>query len=257
MNDGRVRDIGPASIPMRISPVKDSLLRGHGPQKGGNFHNPDIIAALADNSAAQSTFRQNVFARIRSPRKRTADQSNYYFMPMLSGDEGDATVGEPDTWLYLLETQYSILERWAAGDFTNDWDPHAPPPPPIEQIALADFIDSGKYARHLRRMWRLYQQRRSALVAAIERHMGDLLTVSSDAGGMHLTVRLDAPLRDQDVSAATREHGLHIAALSAFCQHPERDAEHYNGFMLGYAGVKPQEADALVARLAAVVRGLL
>ena len=113
-------------------------LRGHGPQKGGNFQNPDIIAALADNSTAQSTFRQNVIARIRSPRKRTSDQANYYFMPMLSGDEGDAKVGEPDTWLYLLETQYSVLERWAAGDFTNDWDPQAPPPPPIEQIALAD-----------------------------------------------------------------------------------------------------------------------
>ena len=126
-----------------------------------------------------------------------------------------------------------------------------------EQIALADFIDSGKYARHLRRMRRLYQQRRCALVEAIERHMGDLVTVSSDGGGMHLTVRLDAPLHDHDVSAATRKHGLHIAALSAFCQQPAKDAARYNGFMLGYAGVKPHEADALVARLAAVVRGLL
>jgi GntR family transcriptional regulator/MocR family aminotransferase len=125
-----------------------------------------------------------------------------------------------------------------------------------EQIALADFIDSGKYARHLRRMRRLYQQRRAALVDAIERHMGDLVTISSDSGGMHLTVRLDAPLRDQDVSAATREHGLHIAALSAFCQPSAQNAAHYNGFMLGYAGIKPDEADALVARLAAVVRGL-
>ncbi|MGQ7933136.1 MocR-like pyridoxine biosynthesis transcription factor PdxR [Paraburkholderia sp. D1E] len=125
-----------------------------------------------------------------------------------------------------------------------------------EQIALADFIDSGKYARHLRRMRRLYQQRRTALVSAIDRHMSDLVTVSSDGGGMHLTVRLDVPLRDQDVSAATREHGLRIAALSAFCQAPAKDAPRYNGFMLGYAGIKPHEADALVTRLAAVVRGL-
>jgi GntR family transcriptional regulator/MocR family aminotransferase len=93
-------------------------------------------------------------------------------------------------------------------------------------------------------------------VSAIERHMGDLVTVSADGGGMHLTMRLDVPLRDQDVSAVTREHGLHIAALSAFCQLPAQDAARYNGFMLGYAGVKPHEADALVARLAAVVRGL-
>lgn len=125
-----------------------------------------------------------------------------------------------------------------------------------EQIALADFIESGKYARHLRRMRRLYQQRRGALVEALERHMSDLVTISSDSGGMHLTVRLDAALRDQDVIAATREHGLHIAALSAFCHHPARDAARYNGFMLGYAGIEPQDADALVARLAAVVRGL-
>ena len=54
----------------------------------------------------------------------------------------------------------------------------------------------------------------------------------------------------------TRAHGLHIAALSAFCEPPAKDAARYNGFMLGYAGVKPHEADALVARLAAVVRGL-
>ncbi|MGF6773464.1 GntR family transcriptional regulator/MocR family aminotransferase [Paraburkholderia sp. GAS199] len=123
-----------------------------------------------------------------------------------------------------------------------------------EQIALADFIDSGRYARHLRRMRRLYQQRRAALVAAIERHMGDLVTVSSDGGGMHLTMRLDAPLRDRDVSAATRAHGLSIAALSTFCQPPAHDAARYNGFMLGYASIRAEDADAVVARLAAVIR---
>src|SRR4051794_39830279 len=48
--------------------VNAMALRGHGPLKGGNFRDPDIIAHLADNSATQSTFRQNVIARIRSPR---------------------------------------------------------------------------------------------------------------------------------------------------------------------------------------------
>ncbi|WP_206001872.1 hypothetical protein [Paraburkholderia aromaticivorans] len=59
------------------------------------------------------------------------------------------------------------------------------------------LVDSGKYARHLRRMRRLYQQRRGALVDAIERHMGNLVTISSDGGGMHLTMRFDAPPREQ------------------------------------------------------------
>jgi GntR family transcriptional regulator/MocR family aminotransferase len=59
-----------------------------------------------------------------------------------------------------------------------------------------------------------------------------------------------------NVERALGGHGLHIGALSAFCQQPARDAARYNGFMLGYAGIKPQDANALVARLAAIVRGL-
>lgn len=125
-----------------------------------------------------------------------------------------------------------------------------------EQIALADFIDSGKYARHLRRMRRLYQQRRVALVRAIDRQMSDLVTLSEDGGGMHLTVRLDAPLKDRDVSQALRGHGLFAAPLSAYCM-PGAGTSRYNGFMLGYAGVPAEKADALIARFARVIRTML
>lgn len=131
-----------------------------------------------------------------------------------------------------------------------------------EQMALADFIDSGKYARHLWRMRRLYRQRRAALVEAIERHMGDLVTISADGGGMHLTMRLDVPLIDRDVAEATRAHGLYVDALSGYCQ-PTRsgradanDSARYNGFMVGYSGLPAEDADRAVARLADVVRAL-
>ncbi|MPW15551.1 aminotransferase class I/II-fold pyridoxal phosphate-dependent enzyme [Paraburkholderia sp. CNPSo 3157] len=124
-----------------------------------------------------------------------------------------------------------------------------------DQIALADFIESGKYARHLRRMRRIYQQRREAMVSAIHQHMRDLVTVSSDGSGMHLTMRLDAPLQDRDVSIALREKGIAVSPLSAYC-HQGEDAARYNGFMLGYAGVHPDKADRLVAELGAAIRSL-
>jgi GntR family transcriptional regulator/MocR family aminotransferase len=125
-----------------------------------------------------------------------------------------------------------------------------------DQIALADFIESGKYARHLRRMRRIYQQRREAVVEAIGAHMRDLVTVSSDGSGMHLTMRLDAPLQDRDVAAALREKGIHVSPLTKYC-HQGEDAERYNGFMLGYAGVRPEQAGSLVADLAAAIRALM
>jgi len=125
-----------------------------------------------------------------------------------------------------------------------------------DQIALADFIESGKYARHLRRMRRIYQQRREAMVGAIHAHLGGLVTVSSDGSGMHLTMRLDAPLRDRDVSAALRVKGISVSPLSAYCYQDESAAQ-YNGFMLGYAGVRPEKASTLIGELAASIRALL
>jgi GntR family transcriptional regulator / MocR family aminotransferase len=124
-----------------------------------------------------------------------------------------------------------------------------------DQVALADFIESGKYARHLRRMRRIYQQRREAMVEAIHAHMRDLVTVSSDGSGMHLTMRLDAPLQDSDASAALRARGIAVSPLSQYC-HQGEDAMRYNGFMLGYAGVRPDKADALVGELASAIRSL-
>jgi GntR family transcriptional regulator / MocR family aminotransferase len=69
-------------------------------------------------------------------------------------------------------------------------------------------------------------------------------------------VRLDAPLRDVNVSTAARAHGLHLSPLSAYCLSAP-DTAQYNGFLLGYAEAPPPVADALMATLARVIRELV
>lgn len=62
-------------------------------------------------------------------------------MPPMSGDGGDATPGNPSTWLTVLQSQYEKLSRWANGDFTADFDPAAPPPQQparVEDLPLQD-----------------------------------------------------------------------------------------------------------------------
>ena len=113
-------------------------LRGHGPRKRGNFRDPQIAAQLADNSPANAPYRQAVFQRLRNPRTRVPEEADYTYMPALSGDEGDVTIGAPDRWLYLLESQYGMLEKWAKGDFRNDWGQPAKTPPALEAIPVAD-----------------------------------------------------------------------------------------------------------------------
>jgi GntR family transcriptional regulator/MocR family aminotransferase len=118
-----------------------------------------------------------------------------------------------------------------------------------EQLALAEFLRSGEFALHLRRMRRLYRQRRDALAAAIERHLGAIAVVHGASAGMHLSLALPAELPDAAIARAVRAQGIAVNALSAHAI----GATHWNGLMLGYAQVPAERMDELVKRLAAVI----
>jgi len=108
----------------------------------------------------------------------------------------------------------------------------------------------------LRRMRRLYAQRRDALQTALQKHLGEHITISGGAGGMHLSVRLNLPLADTVVSEAALQHGLVVSAISGYCL-PDAPGPHYNGFVLGYAGVPAEKIDEHVERLAELIDKLM
>ncbi|MEX3840598.1 PLP-dependent aminotransferase family protein [Paraburkholderia sp. BR10882] len=178
-------------------------------------------------------------------------------LPSIQGLADDAPViylGTFSKTLFpALRIGFMIVPRRVAAQFAQAHHTLVRQGRVAEQLALAEFIESGRYARHLRRMRKLYEERRDGLVAAIDKHLAGVMTVSADAGGMHLSVRLDAPLADADVSEAARAHGLHLSPLSAYCVDAP-DAARYNGFLLGYAETPPEVADALMQTLARIVR---
>jgi GntR family transcriptional regulator/MocR family aminotransferase len=120
-----------------------------------------------------------------------------------------------------------------------------------EQLALAEFLRSGQFALHLRRMRRLYRQRRDALVAALERHLGSVAKVHGGSAGMHLALRFDeAAIDDVAVAAQALEHGIVVNALS---RHDTQGESGWKGMMLGYAQVPAERMEGLVKQLAAIV----
>ncbi|MBB3225309.1 MocR-like pyridoxine biosynthesis transcription factor PdxR [Pseudoduganella umbonata] len=119
-----------------------------------------------------------------------------------------------------------------------------------EQLALAEFVTSGQFLLHLRRMRRLYRERRDALVAALEKHLGRIATVHGASAGMHLSLRLPDWLPDEAIRDRARQEGIVVNALST---HAVQDGAAWNGLMLGYAQVPAAVMDGLVKRLAAVI----
>jgi GntR family transcriptional regulator/MocR family aminotransferase len=120
-----------------------------------------------------------------------------------------------------------------------------------EQMALAEFLRSGQFALHLRRMRRLYRQRRDALVAALEQHLGSVATVHGGSAGMHLSIRFnDARIDDVAIVAQAQERGIAVNALST---HDTQGESGWKGLMLGYAQVPAEQMEGLVKQLAALV----
>ncbi|HEY0892458.1 MAG TPA: PLP-dependent aminotransferase family protein, partial [Cellvibrio sp.] len=68
-----------------------------------------------------------------------------------------------------------------------------------DQLALAEFLRAGHFANHLKKMRRLYAARRDALVAAINKHLGDVAIIYGGSSGIHLTIALPEALNDVSI----------------------------------------------------------
>jgi len=118
--------------------------------------------------------------------------------------------------------------------------------PLLEQMALADFMAQGYFARHVRRMSLLYRERRNALVDALTQELGQRLDITVPEAGMHLVAWLPSGMSAQAATHRAAASGLHILPISQFSLRSlQRD-----GLVLGFASVSPQELRAGVHTLA-------
>lgn len=120
----------------------------------------------------------------------------------------------------------------------------------LPQPALARFMERGDFATHLRRMRRLYGQRRRQLMAALASALPGIVIPRDIASGMHLVCDLGLGTPpDREVAAMARAAGLGLRALSTY---PEAPAT-LSGLVLGFAAFPEAALDAGVARLASLL----
>ena len=125
---------------------------------------------------------------------------------------------------------------------------HPAGPPVLDQLAFAEFVDSGGYDRQLRACRRSYRDRRDALAAALAARLPGA-RVSGAAAGLHLLVHLAASADAGAVAARARAAGVRVVSLDAYRVEPGPP-----GLVLGYGNLPGHQVDAAVTGLAAAVR---
>lgn len=119
-----------------------------------------------------------------------------------------------------------------------------------EQLALANFIESGQFGRHLGRMRRLYRKRQALLREALHDYLDVPHTVMGGESGMHLTIRLSEDYPDQRIVESAQSFGIAPAPLSQFFLGPSHAD---NGLVLGYGNTSESTFVPLIQRLNQVI----
>jgi GntR family transcriptional regulator/MocR family aminotransferase len=119
----------------------------------------------------------------------------------------------------------------------------------LNQAILAEFMRLGLLAPHIRRMRTEYARRRTALLAAMEKHAPSITPLPAP-GGLHMVARLPAGANEAAVVTACRSRGLAVAPLRAYYN----GAPAMAGLVIGFAGTPAALANDTARRLEAALR---
>ena len=120
----------------------------------------------------------------------------------------------------------------------------------FEQLTLAEFITSGAYDRHVRRVRLAYRRRRDRLVAALAAYAPGV-RVTGIAAGLHAVAELGPGQREEQVVARAAARGVALEGLGGYALR-----EHTRGpaLVIGYATPPEHGYTTALARLVAAIR---
>ena len=120
----------------------------------------------------------------------------------------------------------------------------------LTQHIAARFLASGGYERQLETSRPYYQERRDALMAALERHLAGEYRAHSPHGGHHVWVTLTRAVDERALYSEALRQGVTFTPAGAVTA--ERPIQ--TRFRLSFSLVSPDELDEGVRRLARAIR---
>jgi GntR family transcriptional regulator/MocR family aminotransferase len=119
----------------------------------------------------------------------------------------------------------------------------------IDQAILTEFIGDGHFARHVRRMRTLYEERQQTLIAECEKNLAGLLDVRKADAGMHVVGWLPEGVNDKAISGKAAEQNLKLAPISAY----SAKKLSRGGLILGYTAFEKNQIKEGVKKLKAIL----
>jgi GntR family transcriptional regulator/MocR family aminotransferase len=123
----------------------------------------------------------------------------------------------------------------------------------LTQGILAALITGGHLARHVRKMQRVYGQRRELLMRCLSQDLSRWLDPMPSAAGLHVAATFKVPLSDKAVESAALRQGVGVRAISAFSSRRASPS----GLTFGFGAINDSEIAPGLAALSRAIESSL
>jgi GntR family transcriptional regulator/MocR family aminotransferase len=144
-----------------------------------------------------------------------------------------------------LRIGFAIAPTWAmkalaAARQATDWHSDID-----KQDVLAAFITEGHLARHMRRMRRVYGERREVLLRSLRTDFANRLAIVPSLAGLHVCAHARPAMNLETIVERARREGMKIESLRRFyCQTESRP-----GMLFGYGAMEASQIPRALALL--------
>jgi GntR family transcriptional regulator / MocR family aminotransferase len=121
--------------------------------------------------------------------------------------------------------------------------------PVLDQLALAELIDSGGFDSHVRRMRLRYRRRRDRLIATLRQAAPQLLPAGI-AAGLHIVLELPDGLSEEGILRTAEERSIGLYGLESF-RHGELHTA--QALVIGYGAPPEHNFEATLTALASLL----
>jgi GntR family transcriptional regulator / MocR family aminotransferase len=131
--------------------------------------------------------------------------------------------------------------------------------PRLEQAALASLIRSGVYERHIRRVRRDNERRRTALLQALDKYLPSDAIVEGAASGLHVVLWITSLRESQEdeLVAQAIQQGVGVRPISPmYALGAKHRSQNCAGLVLGYASLSLDDIRKGIMQLAAALHQL-
>jgi GntR family transcriptional regulator / MocR family aminotransferase len=149
----------------------------------------------------------------------------------------------------IIRLGFIVVPQRLVEVFQTERRVYGSPPSLLVQPALAQFMEQGQFAVHIRRMRRLYATRRQALLDVLLPHDGKLFELDAPPSGLLVMLRLADDVDDEMVVQTLAHENIEVQALSSHYVGRKKK----QGLLLSFAGFVEKDLVEAAKRLIIII----